>query len=449
MRATRERPAQWRAALQDLYARLTGSVTKIEKAEDVLPWLRRLAVARRGQSMFADLPKETTPRTFTLPQPDGPQTMQVVGIPFDSPGLYLVELASPRLGAALLDSDEPMYVPAGALVTNLSVHFKWARENALAWVTTLDTAKPVEGARVTVEDCHGTVLATGVSDAQGLARFTGLPDPDHAPSCNDGDRFEGFDDLDYRDYYAAKALTDLDGGLLIIAETTGDMSFVHSSWQRGIEPWRFNLPSERWDAPNLAHTVLDRALFRAGDTVHMKHVLRAQTLAGFGPVADAERPVKAVIRHLGSNETYELPITWDDKGIAEQEWPIPAGAKLGAYDISLVRADDRQMTSGSFRLEQFRVPLMKATVKLPATPLVGASLGAGRPRRPVPRRRRRRRSPGGAAQPDPRPLAARQRGLRVVHLRQRRPGRGHRAHQRVGRGRGIEPRRRRCTRSRP
>ncbi|MFN8644609.1 MAG: hypothetical protein U0802_24205 [Candidatus Binatia bacterium] len=30
------------------------------------------------------------------------------------------------------------------------------------------------------------------------------------------------------------------------------------------------------------------------------------------------------------------------------------------------------MTSGSFRLEQFRVPLMKATVQLPATPLVGA-----------------------------------------------------------------------------
>jgi hypothetical protein len=121
-----------------------------------------------------------------------------------------------------------MYIPAGALVTNLSVHFKWARENALAWVTTLDTAKPTEGAHVTVQDCHGAVLATGVTDAQGLARFTGLPDADHAPSCTDAHRFEGFDDLDYRDYYAAKALTDLDGGLLIVAETTGDMSFVHT-----------------------------------------------------------------------------------------------------------------------------------------------------------------------------------------------------------------------------
>ena len=373
LRATRERPGELRAKLQDLYARLTGSVTKVEKAEDVLPWLRRLSTARRSQSIFGDLPANTAPRTFTLPQPDGPAAMQVVGIPFDSPGLYLVELASPRLGAALLESGEPMYIPAAALVTNLSVHFKWARENALAWVTTLDTATPTAGAHVTVQDCHGTVLATGVTDAQGLARFTGLPDADHAPSCADADRFEGFDDLDYRDYYAAKALTDLDGGLLIVAETTGDMSFVHTSWQRGIEPWRFNLPSERWDAPNIAHTILDRSLFRSGDTVHMKHVLRAQTLSGFGPVVDAEKPVRAVIRHLGSNESYDLPMTWDDKGISEQEWRIPPGAKLGAYDITLARPDGRQTTSGGFRLEQFRVPLMKATVKLPATPLVGAA----------------------------------------------------------------------------
>ena len=374
LRTTKERPAAWRAAISDLYARLSGSVTKVEKAEDVLPWLWRLALARRDRSMFGDLPAGAAPRTFTLPQPDGPQTMQVVGIPFDSPGLYLVELTSPRLGAALLDGAGPMYVPAGALVTNLSVHFKWARENALAWVTTLDQAQPVEGAAVTVQDCTGAVLATGVTDAQGIARFTGLPAPDGgAASCSDYERFKGFTGFDFRDHYSAPGLTDIDGGLLVIAETTGDLSFVHTSWQRGIEPWRFNLPSERWDAPAVMHTVFDRTLFRAGDTVHMKHVLRAQTMGGFGPLDGAPRPVKSIVRHLGSNETYELPLTWGVNDLAEQEWPIPAGAKLGAYGVSLVDAAGRQTSSGGFRLEQFRVPLMRATVQLPAQPLVGAS----------------------------------------------------------------------------
>jgi len=373
VRATRERPAGWAATVRDLYARLDGSVARVERAEDVLPWLHRLAAARRDRSMFADLPAGTASRSFTLPQPDGPETMQVVGIPFDRPGLYLVELSSPRLGAALLGEDKPLFVPAGALVTNLAVHFKWARENALAWVTTLDAAAPVAGARIAVQDCSGAVLASGVTDAQGLARFTGLPAPGAAKYCPAGDRYKDFTGIDYRDHYSAAALTGLDGGLLVTAETSGDLGFVHSSWGRGLEAWRFNLPAERSDAPVLAHTILDRALFRAGDTVHMKHVLRAQTLAGFGAVEGAARPVKAIVRHLGSSETYDLPLSWDSGGLATQDWPIPPGAKLGQYEIAMANAAGREVTAGSFRVEQFRVPLMKATVQLPAEPLVAAA----------------------------------------------------------------------------
>ncbi len=373
VRATRARPSAWRARLQELYARVTGNALRIEAAEDVLPWLRRLAHARRDSSMFADLPAETVRRAFTLPQPDGAQTTQVVGLPFDRKGLYLVELASPRLGAALLGKDEPMYVPAGALVTNLAVHFKWARESSLAWVTTLDDAQPVGGAQVAVQDCRGTVLATATTDAQGIARLSGLPEADQAPSCASEGRFDGFSDFDYRDYFASPALTGLDGGLLITAQTLDDLGFVHSSWNRGLEPWRFNLPYESWEAPLLAHTIFDRPLFRAGDTVHMKHVLRAQTMTGFGAIADDQRLSKASVTHLGSGERYELPLTWDANGLALQDWPIPPAAKLGQYEVALVGANDRHYTSGSFRLEQFRVPLMKATVQLPAEPLVGAT----------------------------------------------------------------------------
>ncbi len=373
VRATRPRPSGWRATVQELYARLGGATTRVERVEDVLPWLRRLATARRDRSLFADLPADVTPRRFTLPQPEGPETMQVVGLPFDAPGLYLVELTSPRLGAALLGTDQPLYVPAGALVTNLAVHFKWGRENALAWVTRLDDATPVEGARVTVQDCTGAVLATGVSDAQGLARFTGLPAPDRAATCPDAQRFEGFTGIDYRDHASAPALTGLESGLLVLAETTGDLSFVHTSWQRGIEPWRFNLPGAPWDGPVVAHTIFDRTLFRLGETVHMKHVLRAQTLAGFAAVPDAERPVQTIVRHLGSNERYELPLTWGADALAEQTWTIPAAAKLGQYAVVLARADGSERQSGTFRVEQFRVPLMRATVQLPDAALVGAT----------------------------------------------------------------------------
>ena len=63
-------------------------------------------------------------------------------------GFHVLEIASKNLGASLLDArygaNRTMYVRTTALVTNIGVHFKLGRENAVAWVTTLDTGKPVE-----------------------------------------------------------------------------------------------------------------------------------------------------------------------------------------------------------------------------------------------------------------------------------------------------------------
>ncbi|MGH7785248.1 MAG: alpha-2-macroglobulin family protein [Candidatus Binatia bacterium] len=376
LRVTRARDASLATRVRQLYDRLTGQVAHIppEQPEQILPWLRRLSTARRNTSLFADpaaLPNGETLKSFTLPEPDGAQAFQVVGIPFDAPGLYLVELASPRLGKALLDKDQPMYVPAAALVTNLAVHFKWARESALVWVTTLNDAQPVAGARVAVQTCEGTVLANGVTDAQGLARFSGLPEQDRAPRC-DPDQ-EGFNAFDYREYYAAGSLNGLHSGLFVTAQTDSDLSFVHSSWSEGIESYRFRLPSEGWQSHIVARTIFDRPLFRAGDTVHMKHVLRTQTQGGFGLLAQEAVPVKAEIRHLGSNERFEMPVAFDAAGIATGDWQVPAAAKLGQYVVQLFTADNIPWDTGTFRVEQFRVPLMRATVQLPATPQVAAA----------------------------------------------------------------------------
>jgi hypothetical protein len=65
---------------------------------------------------------------------------------------------------------------------------------------------------------------------------------------------------------------------LVASGAVDDMAFTWSDWQRGIEPWRFNLPTSRTPSPTQrAHTVLDRTLLRAGETVSMKHLLRCET----------------------------------------------------------------------------------------------------------------------------------------------------------------------------
>ncbi len=354
---------------------LRGRILRVPDGQ-IWRWLRRVAAARRVASVFGPRP-EATVRSFVLPKPSGAAAFEVVGIPFQAPGLYVVELQSPNLGAALLDRSQSLYVPTAALVTNLSVHLEWGRESSVVWVTTLDGGAPVADAAVEIRDCRGTVLWSGHTDAQGIARVADLPAEAKLQRCDDSSLYSKADEIDYRDFAQTPALSSLSGGLLVTAESGGDLGFVHSSWTRGIEPWRFQLPEDDYRGPTVAHTIFDRPLFRAGETVHMKHILRAQTLSGFDLPPRSQWPTSLRIRHEGSGDKYDLPLEWDAAGTAVNEWPIPKAAKLGQYRVELIEQRGEhgslQHDSGSFRVEEYRVPLMKAAVRLPAEPQVAVT----------------------------------------------------------------------------
>lgn len=365
---------QPKGGVADWLERVKATVFHVppEASSEILTWLQRVAEAKRETSIFGSARPGV--KTSTLPRPRGADAFEVVGLPLGRPGLYVVELESARLGQSLLEKPGPMYVPTAALVTNLGVHFKWGAENALVWVTALDTGRPVEGARVTIQDCAGAVRWRGASDAQGLARIAGLPARAAVPRC--GDLKGG------SDWEQSKALRDTNDGLLVIAQTHDDLGLVHSSWDDGIQPWRFNLPTADERGALRVHTVLDRPLFRAGETVHMKHVIRRPSLAGFEGVPDAARPRRALLQHVGSDEKYELPLTWSPNGTSDTTWKIPGGARLGTWSITLVGpalqktrwmregADDVFHRSGTFRVEEFRLPTLRAVLRPPTEPLV-------------------------------------------------------------------------------
>jgi hypothetical protein len=208
-------------------------------------------------------------KTLDLPKPvnNDPRPFEVVGIPL-APGFHVVEIASQKLGSSLLDerhgNSRTMYVRTSALVTNIGVHFKLGRENSLAWVTTLDKGAPVAGATVRVSSCSGAEVAKAVTNAQGIANFAGLSS--EPPRCSGED---------YRNAYFVSARSTVAG--------VEDLAFTWSDWHKGIEPWRFNVPTSRDPLPDaVAHTIFDRTLFRAGETVSMKHLLRTETSKGFG-----------------------------------------------------------------------------------------------------------------------------------------------------------------------
>ncbi|MFB3885646.1 MAG: alpha-2-macroglobulin [Thermodesulfobacteriota bacterium] len=358
---------------EGIVGKVMGKILNVppDRAVEVQAWLRKVASASREKSVLS---WEWGVKDFKVPKPSGAHAFEVVGIPLKDPGLYIVELESTILGNSLLGSQKPMYVPTAVLVTNLSVHFKQGRESSLVWVTTLDTGDPVKDARVIMKDCQEKTVWQGRTDANGIARIE-QPLPSDLPHC----RY----DIDHHDYPQMGALSSLGGGLFVIAQTSDDMAFVHSGWDDGIEPWRFQLPWSSYKGPYIAHTVSDRTLLRAGETVHMKHIFREHTMKGFSVPVKDRLPRFALIYHYGSEERYEFPLKWDANGIAETEWAIPKEAKLGTYGISLseksikkdqyfYEGDRGTWISGGFRVEEFRVPLLKGMIQAPTEPLINA-----------------------------------------------------------------------------
>ncbi|HEX7686217.1 MAG TPA: MG2 domain-containing protein, partial [Burkholderiaceae bacterium] len=327
-------------------------------------------IQTREVSLLASV-KEARALKLPSDQRTDPHPFEVVGIPLPQPGYHVVEIASPRLGQSLLDRAAPMYVRTGVLVTNLAVHFKWAPVNSGAWVTTLDKGQPVPGASIQVSDCRGVKVWSGRTDAQGFARIDqALPRLDTSDYCSrtgEG-RWQGSSGRP-SGYFVSARKTDDQG--------RADMAFVWSTWQDGIEPWRFNLRSGGYGygAGNavsraLFHTVMDRTLLRAGQTISMKSHARRELLAGLALVDPHELPPTLRIEHEGTGEHVDFPLAWRKGRYAETTWKIPEDAKLGVYDVSLVDARHGQVQTGSFRVEEFRLPVMTGRLVPPAGPQV-------------------------------------------------------------------------------
>ena len=281
---------------------------------------------------------------MTIGLPGKGRDFEVVGIPLGKPGFYVVELASPALGRALLGRNAPRYVATAALVTNMAVHFKWGRERSLAWVTSLDTGKPVANASVQISDsCSGRLLARGATDRSGgLMIPAGLPEPETYGGCQDGSSAHP---------------------LMISARSGDDFSFALTSWSDGIRPYDFELPYGYSAPAETFHTVFDRALVRQGETIHMKHIVRRPNGSGFAIPAGFTGTLR--LAHRGSDTQFDLPLTIDARGIGETTWTAPQGAPMGDYDLRIVRGDAVTDTGQSFKVDEYKLPTMRASVTGP------------------------------------------------------------------------------------
>ena len=228
-----------------------------------------------------------------------------------------------------------------AQVTRLGVTGKFSPHQNLIVVTELATAEPVAGATVTLRDASNAVQWTGTTDDQGRAETPGWA----ALGLESPDRWRA--PVQYA-----------------IVEHEGDVAFTSSLFNEGLEPYRFDVnfdwnPKPRTQAGSI---FTDRGLYKAGETVHLKAILRTRTDADWQSIRDS---VRVLIRDPRDELVFDRRFQPSDLGTFDTEWTAPDDAAQGPYTVHVGLTSDTTLTAerswaregiatGTFQIESFR-----------------------------------------------------------------------------------------------
>lgn len=338
---------------KSIQTKFGGWTGKVDSAnfKDIVNALNEVQRSPYGESSLKI--KNISLQKMQVQKPSKPSDTEVIGIPLKKTGFYVVEMESPLLGQNLLNRKTPFYVRSASLVTNMALHLKFSSEESWIWVTNLKNAQVVSGATVKIYDAVGMEVARTTTDVSGLAYIQFKRPLEEWPHSEDRFYYDGF--------YA-------------VAEKGDDFSFTHSTWDRGIESWRYKLDSayEGRGSSLIGHAVLDRTLFKPEETLSAKIVLRKPQSKGLSFPPAKEWPSTLNLAHDSGLQSFKIPLQWNKKnGSAVIKWTLPSGIKFGRWTLTLEEKSPAiSLNVGSFSIESFRVPLIQVKIDSPSPSFV-------------------------------------------------------------------------------
>ncbi len=257
-----------------------------------------------------------------------------------APGVYYL----------LMTPDRPELSPVYQLLVVARNHLtlKTALDEALVWATDLDSGQAVANLPVTLYDRNFGVIGQGTTDAQGVLR---VPVPAH--------------DNVWDQVYA-------------VAPEGGSFALTLSDWTDGIEPWDFNVGSQYYRQDYRGYLYTDRPIYRPGQVVFFKGILRTEQDARFR--LPEFREAQVVITNDRGETVYDARLPLTDYGTFSGEFQIADEASLGYYTIAVNRPDGAdpnfgllQLGSVSFSVAQYRKPEFQVTVATPQAEVVAGA----------------------------------------------------------------------------
>ena len=231
-------------------------------------------------------------------------------------------------------------------VVNTTMVTKLADGELLVWAVDYETGEALAGVEVRAVSAgrpSHTFAANTTTDADGLARFA-------VPS--------GVGDWYWNPY--GHYLARIDTG-----ERTGA---VLTWWEEGSSPWSLGVPTRPSFPSTMGHLYTDRPIYRPGETVFFKGVVRDEDDASY-TLPDAEQTYTLTIRDASYEQLPEMTVAVSELGTFAAELDLGDDAPTGSYWVSL-RDDDGVVTSTRFTVSAFRVPEFEVEVEAEGTDYV-------------------------------------------------------------------------------
>lgn len=237
-------------------------------------------------------------------------------------GVYYLQATSPEVAGSDRRSNRQLLI-----VSPMNLALKRTETEALVWVTDLKTGKPSANIPITLYDSSGKSLASGRSDKDGI-------------------------------YRAKFARQDAFEPVYALSEDSGQiLAAVGSDWNDGIAAWDFNMAYEPRAQEFYANVYTDRSIYRPGQSVYYRGILRRDSDAQYSLPSDiATVPVEVVDEN--GRKIFTQDVSLSRFGTFSGEVKLGDTASIGNYSIgiSLGKEPNKFFSSTSFAVAEYRRP---------------------------------------------------------------------------------------------
>lgn len=236
-------------------------------------------------------------------------------------------------------------------VVDVAIVVKVSQDELLAWVVDLATGTPLESVTAHAE---GDSLSSAGDRTTGTGGLVSWPVT--------------------RSYDPSSSKDPFQDPFLVTVSSGGRLGVASTAWVQGASPWQLGIPYSTFAPQYVGHVYTDRPIYRPGEDVHFKAVIRLDDDAAYSlPVAtpdltlivrspDGKELVKAGVN---SKELVHTGLVLGEFGTFASSLSLPADATIGDYFVVItqrVGANELHVASTSFLVAEFRKPEFQVEV---------------------------------------------------------------------------------------